>query len=362
MRIKHLAVKNFRNISEISFDVTDTINFFSGPNGSGKSSILEAIHLLSCGKSYRTHITSELIKKNSTELIVHSNFSGTIAGQHSAGLLKRSNGELQLRLDQLDVKSTAEVARLFPVRTIHPEMHELIQGGPSTRRKFVDWGVFHVEQQFHLYWKRFNFSLKQRNKLLKNSSVSNTEIEAWGKELADSGSKIDQLRSDYLSKLKVPFHKWIEHFKIAGVVSLKYKKGWNEGIDLNEALSMAINNCRRYKTTTVGPHRGDLVIYFDGYPAKQVVSRGQQKLLVYALVFAQIDLHRELTSEFPVLLCDDPESELDDKHQQLFLKAIRHFGIQTFITGNSKNTWQAQPEDIKFEVERGCVSVFNVTE
>lgn len=356
MRIRNLVINNFRNISEMSIEATETINFFSGPNGAGKSSILEAIHLLSSGKSYRTHITNELIQKNSKELIVRSNFSGTVAGQHSAGLLKKATGQLQLRLDQEDAKSTAEVARLFPVRTIHPEMHELIKGGPSIRRKFLDWGVFHVEHQFHVFWKRYNFALKQRNSLLKLNTKKIPELEAWGTELANEGLLIDQLRQKYLNELVHPFQKWIKHFEVVGDVGLSYKKGWDKELDLPQALAASINNCIRYKTTTVGPHRSDLLIHFDGFPAKQVVSRGQQKLLVYALVFAQIDLHREKTSEFPVLLCDDPEAELDKHHRTLLLDGIRQFGIQTFITGNDRATWASESVDRKFHVEEGQIS------
>lgn len=357
MRIKNLVISNFRNIAEMSIEATETINFFSGPNGAGKSSILEAIHLLSSGKSYRTHIINELIKKNTSELIVRSEFSGTVAGQHSAGLLKKTSGELQLRLDQEDAKSTADVARLFPVRTIHPEMHELVKGGPSVRRKFLDWGVFHVEQQFHLYWKRYNFALKQRNSLLKNRTINRVELDAWGSELANSGLQIDQLRRTYLDHLESAFQKWVIHFEVNGNVKLSYKKGWEKDIDLLNALTSSIDNCIRYRTTTVGPHRSDLLISFDGYPAKQVVSRGQQKLLVYALVFAQIELHREKTSEFPVLLCDDPEAELDEHHRDLLLKGIRQFGLQTFITGNDSTTWLAENTDKKFSVEKGVTAV-----
>lgn len=362
MRIKQISVTNFRNISDISFDPSDTINFLSGPNGSGKSSILEAIHLLSSGKSYRTHITTELVKKGTTELIVRADFSGTLAGQHSAGLLKGSNGELQLRLDHQDVKSTAEVARVFPVRTIHPELHELIKGGPSSRRKFIDWGLFHVEHQFHVFWKRFNFALRQRNKLLKNSSVTKGEIEAWGKELSDSGAKINQLRNDYLLQLEKPFQKWVQHFQVSGTVSLSYKKGWDKELDFEDALSSAIKSCMRYRTTTVGPHRADLIILFDGFPAKQVVSRGQQKLLVYALTFAQIELNKEKTTELPVLLCDDPEAELDHKHRNLFLEAIRGFNIQTFVTGNDSGTWLAAGSDKKYQIVNGKLNLLSGSE
>ncbi len=358
MRIKKLVIKNLRNISNISFEATESINFFSGPNGSGKSSILEAIHLLSSGKSYRTHISSELIQKNTQELIVRSDFSGTVAGEHTAGLLKKSSGDLFLRLDQEDAKSTAEVAKLFPVRTIHPEMHELIKGGPSIRRKFVDWGVFHVEQQFHVYWKRYNYAVKQRNQLLKTISAPKSEIIAWGQELAYSGKEIDKLRKNYLNELQKPFQKWIEHFQVSGTVLLSYKQGWDKDLGLDAAVTEAMTNCIRYRTTTVGPHRAELLITFNGYPAKQVVSRGQQKLFVYALVFAQIELHREKTSEFPVLLCDDPEAELDHKHRKLLLDAIRLFGIQTFITGNDENVWQTLKGDNKFRVVEGELSAF----
>ena len=337
-------------------DVWENQSILAEPNGAGKSSILEAIYLLSSGRSFRTHLTRELINDHSDQLLVRAAFTGSTPTVHQAGLLKRKNDSLRLRLDQTDLKSAAELARLLPVTVIHPDMHELVKGGPSVRRKFVDWGLFHVEQSFHSEWKRYQFALFQRNNLLKGA-FNQTELQAWTQELVDAGKQLDRTRKHYVSQLRPVFQKWSAIFSLGNVADVEYRQGWDQSKPLADAFRDALKNCVRYKTTTTGPHRADLAIRFGDTPAKKVVSRGQQKLIVYALVFSQIELYQMLTQQVAVLLCDDPEAELDNPHRKILIDSVRDFGVQCFISGNAKNTWSVQGLDRMFHVEHGQINV-----
>ncbi|MCB1756058.1 MAG: DNA replication/repair protein RecF [Gammaproteobacteria bacterium] len=354
MQITQLEIKNVRNLTDISLHPASAINFLTGPNGSGKSSILEAVYLLSSGRSYRTHLANELINWDQEQLMVGAGFSGSHFGQHRAGLAKIKNGPMRIRLDQQDLKSTSELARLLPVKIIHPDMHELVRGGPSIRRKFLDWGVFHVEPNFLPEWKRYQYVLGQRNNLLKSHFDAN-ELLAWTRELAVAGEQLDATRQDYLAHLRPVFAQWAQRFEIGESIEVSYRRGWDKNTDLADALSKSEKTCLRYKTTSVGPHRADLGLLYHDTPAKQSVSRGQQKLLVYALVFSQLDLYKTLTGDVAVLLCDDPEAELDEFHQNLLIEAIRGLKIQCFITGNKQDTWKTGQNDAMFHVELGKV-------
>ena len=233
-------------------------------------------------------------------------------------------------------------------------MHGLVIGAPSIRRKFIDWGAFHVELQFHANWKRYQYALKQRNNLLK-SSYSETELNAWTLELSETGQVLDHFRREYLNKLKSVYEKWVNIFSVGKDIDYKYKPGWDSKESLKVALDHARPNCIKYKTTSIGPHRADLSLQYLGHPAKQVVSRGEQKLIVYALVFSQLELLRDMTGNTAILLCDDPEAELDASHREILIDSIRHLGVQCFITGIQKNLWNLTENDRMFHVEQGHI-------
>ncbi len=354
MHINRVDIQNVRNLLNISFESSHSINYFCGPNGAGKSSILEAIYLLSCGRSYRTHLSNELINWNSEELIIRAEFSGDRLGVHQAGLSKVRNKPVRIRLDRKDLKSASQLARSMPVKVIHPDMHELIRGGPSMRRKFIDWGVFHVEREFLWVWKRYQNALKQRNILLK-SCFKKEELEAWTRELAEAGESLHQLRQDYLSSFVPVFEIWVERFSLYGKFEFDYQRGWEEQSTLLEALNAALKSCIKYRTTTIGPHRADMVLRYESNPAKQGVSRGQQKLLIYALVFSQMELYKMIVDDQAVLLCDDPAAELDSMHLQLVIELVKSSRIQCFLTGNNTRGWELEKDDRMFHVERGRI-------
>ncbi len=354
MRIHNLYIENIRNIRCLSFKAANSINFFHGFNGAGKSSILEALYFLSCGRSFRTHKSKEIISWNKDDFIIRASFSNTYSQLHNVGLQKSRKHSFILKLDEEKLRSASELAKLLPIRVIHPELHELISGGPSIRRKFIDWGVFHVEPIFHLHWKNYQYVLRQRNELLK-TKFNQVEFRGWNVELAKTGEIINGMRMDYIKGLKPFFEYWLNRFKIGNDISISFKQGWENSDDLLKALEKSEATCLKRKATTVGPHRADLFLNFNGVNAKQIVSRGQQKLLVFALVFSQIALYKQLTGDCAVLLCDDPDSELDLDHRLIFISAIRELDLQCFMTGNSKKAWQLNDQDSLFHVNHGII-------
>ena len=255
MRINQLDIDNVRNLANVSIQPADSINFLSGPNGSGKSSVLESIYLLSSGRSYRTHLANELVSWNNELLMVSAGFSGHHAGNHRAGLQKIKNGPMRIRLDQQDLKSTSELARLLPIQIIHPDMHELVRGGPSVRRKFLDWGVFHVEPNFHSRWKRYQFALNQRNNLLKGN-FNEHEFVAWTSELQNAGEELDDSRQRYLKLLIPVFEQWVKRFAIGGHFTLEYRRGWDKDSSLACGLEIAQKELFKVPYDHGGPPSG----------------------------------------------------------------------------------------------------------
>lgn len=332
MILTQIDIRGLRNLREVTLTPATGFNLFVGPNGAGKSSILEAIHCLSVGHSFRTRKARELITRGEDEYTLACQMLDQSTDQtHRSGLRRNRDGTTELRLNYEEIRSIAPVTQLLPVKALTPDSHSLIQDGPSGRRQFIDWGTFHVEHGFFDAWKVYRRALSQRNQSLKDS-VSDSEICSWDEQLITAGSQLDTYRRNYTISLQSTLIKLLESMDTMFHVELSYRSGWADGIDLSEALAKSLNNCRRFRTTTVGPHRAELQISADGVLAKQILSRGQQKLLVYAMHLSQLILLHQITNKPAVVLCDDLPSELDQEQNGKVLAQIAQLDSQVFLT------------------------------
>ena len=360
MLFSQLDISSFRNIAQANLVCAPSVNFITGSNGTGKTAVLESIYLLGSGRSFRTHFSKELIQEGKEELLVRARFQKEGNREHQAAVLRNKSGAIRLRLDHDDLRSTGELARLIPLMVIHPGMTDLVLGGPGQRRRFVDWGLFHVEQCFLLAWKNYQQALEQRNALLKQAKIDAT-FDSWTESVARFGQVLSDHRVRFTERLLDKLGHWCEYFHVGGDVSVTYKHGWDQSMSLEEALDHSRQQCLRYRTTSLGPHRADLRISLDGFPAKSRASRGQIKMLIYAMVFAQLQLYRESRGEKACLLCDDPSAELDNEHQQLLLSAIRSEGLQCFMTGVDFKHLPSTENDATFILKSGvCARVDSI--
>src|SRR5512145_3033326 len=187
MSLRHLDVRDFRCIASAELDFDDRCNLISGPNASGKTSLLEAIFFLGRGRSFRTPRTETLIRKGAEELLVAGKLA---AGGRAPPLgVRYSRDGFEARAGGARIGSLAELAVTMPVQAIDPEVHRLVEEGPQERRRYLDWGVFHVEPRFVEQWRRYQRALKQRNAALR-SDQPEAVVRAWDPELIDSGQII----------------------------------------------------------------------------------------------------------------------------------------------------------------------------
>jgi DNA replication and repair protein RecF len=243
------------------------------------------------------------------------------------------------------------LAKIFPVQVIDPEIHQLLEDGPRRRRMFLDWGVFHVEQSFHESWRRFNRALKQRNAQLK-SGKSNFGV--WDIELAVHGLAVTQFRQMYIQSFAA-FLTDVGRRLLRAEISIEYSQGWRKNIAFSEALTESRLRDQQRGTTTVGPHRADLVLKMDGNIAKDRVSRGQQKMLACCLILAQ-QLHRaSLSTQSACLLLDDPAAELDVDNLGRLLDLVGELPVQLIATTVNSANLSLFKNAKKFHVEHGSV-------
>ena len=355
MIIELLRLSGIRSIKSAEMEPDSGFNLLIGGNGSGKTSVLEAIYALSSGHSFRTRKPKELISHDADEYTFLCKCSDPESRQkHQIGLSRTRGGDLAVRVDFQPVNSIAEVSRLLPVKVIHPDSHSLVQEGPAFRRQFLDWGGFHVKHEFFSAWKAYRRALSQRNLSLRLQHPRN-EVEAWNRDLIQYGSQLSQTRHEYVEMLKGEIPGIMDRFGLTTPISIHYQPGWSEELDMATALAQSWDRCVKFRTTTVGPHRAEMSIKAQDKPARQVLSRGEQKLIVYGLHFAQLQHYNHTSENKALMLLDDLSAELDQQHASLVLEVLQAMDLQCFITGNQPISLPSGASHKLFHVEHGRV-------
>lgn len=350
MIIERIHIFNVRNISEIDIRLGNHLNIFHGENGSGKTSILEAIYMLSSGKSFRSRKIRKIIKEHEDKLTIFAQFDEVTMG------LERSYSSRKMQVNGESVSKVSTLAKHFPVLIITQDSHRLFDSGPLNRRQFLDWGLFHVEHDFLSVWSNYRKLLKNRNVALSNNA-SESEIIAWDQGLVLYGSKYTDFRKSYLAKLLPHFIRYARLLFGNYSFDLEYKQGWSEDKSFGECLAEQYPKDRFARRTVYGPHRSDLIVKINNRDAKDHVSRGQQKMLVYALYFSQVTLLKEIHNKETLILLDDLGAELDVQHAQKLLSLVSELFSQACITtANIDSLPLAKFESVKmFHVEHGSV-------
>ena len=334
MLLTELTVDGLRCLSNLALKPSPGINQIIGANGAGKTSVLEAIHIGATGHSFRSRKIRVLLGHEKEEFTIRLGLSDPVSGlSHQVGLQKTAAGDTRLRLDYQPLNSIVSVSQLLPVKVISPDSHQLVQEGPDQRRQFMDWGQFHVNLEFLDIWKNYRRALRQRNQILKLYSNS-PEVPAWDEKLSESGEALDAMRESYVARLTTTLTHILQQVGLSKPVNMSYRRGWAAESRLLDELTAEQAQSVKPAFTTVGPHRADLMLKVNRALARDVLSRGEQKLLVYALHMAQLALSIEITGRHPVVLIDDLAAELDEAHQSLVLETLQSLGCQVFITGN----------------------------
>lgn len=352
MSLEWLQIGNFRCIDELQIEPHPACNIITGGNASGKTSFLEAIFYLGRGRSFRTAYREHLIQDGSGSFSV----VGRVVGDHTVTLgISADRAGSQARVDGEKAGSLADLAAALPIQIIDPEIHKLVEEGPARRRRFVDWGVFHVKHEFLDQWRRYQRALRQRNAGLRKNQPRRALL-GFEMELIEAGTAVSQFREAYISALKVVIDPIVSDL-LQLSVDLRYSPGWPDRLDLQQALDESWTRDCRQQATHPGPHRADLHIRVSGKGAKNRVSRGQQKLLAASLILAQCEhLQTELSavSKNPgVLLVDDPGAELDQDRLEGLLNRVESSRAQLFVTALDDSALPVKKEAKRFHVELG---------
>jgi len=350
MPLERLRVDGLRVLTGVDCRLHPERNYFFGPNGAGKTSLLEACFLVGRGRSFRARQTRRLIQHGRSSLSVVVDYR---EGAHARRIGVEVGPEgLSYRIDGLKGRSVTEVARIFGVDVIDPSIHRLIEGGPSERRRFIDWGVFHVEHGYLDAWKRYRRILGQRNAALK-ARMSRAGLEPWTRALAETGEAVSAMRAAYVERLAQAAAETAERL-LGRRLQVELRRGWSGS--LAEALREDLDRDVALGHTQAGPHRADLVVRLERHQAADEASRGQQKLIAAALVIAHVREANAAAGRSGVLLVDDPAAELDRGALGRLLKEVEALPAQLIITGLSPDLLPVDPRFPMFHVEQGRVS------
>jgi DNA replication and repair protein RecF len=364
--IHQLNCSYFRNIETATIDTSKKVNVIFGENGSGKTSVLEAAYFLSRAKSFRTNKRNELISLGQKSFVV----SGLVQSGEELERLGCSlddKGNTIYRLDKVPIDKLSTVSNKLPIQLITPESFDIFWGSPKARRSFFDFGLFHVEQQFHQLWSEFNRISKQIGSLLRNTNNLN-ELIYWYELFLDRAGQIDLLRkrfvethfSQAIDLLKNEIEGFDKHNLLADLRLVYKDKVMGESVALKEQ----INRDLKYKQIGFGPNRADYTLLRGDLELSKVLSRGQSKMLFYMLVVATISVIQKSSKKSVVLLIDDLPSEVDKDTRKLMLKLISDSDCQVFVTGIEKDRAKEFSDFTNsinvFHVEHGTIRKINM--
>jgi len=352
VRWEELRLSDFRNFDQAILRPGPALNILSGPNASGKTAVLEAIHLLCRGRSFRTSRVRELIRHGHTRLQALA-WLRAPGGRRVALGVERDTTQTRLRYDGNPVRNLSDHARHLPLVLITPDSHDFINGGPQQRRRWLDWALFHVEPDYIACWQACFQALRQRNALLRRQAPA-SGLASWEETLARQTECLDRLRQRFVTRLSREFDQVVTELLGSGG-NLGYLPGRDDSVDYRQLLADGRERDRESGFTRAGPHRSDLVLRFRDRQARSILSRGQAKLFIAGIMLAWARLLGQ-DGDHPLLLVDDLPAELDEAARQRFLRILAETGAQTFVTAIDPGLLSLEhwPAVTRFHVEQEC--------
>ena len=384
MNIARLHIHHLRSIHHAKLS-PNACNVFLGDNGSGKTTVLEAVYLLSRGKSFRHHQPKHYITHGFASTVIFAKLASrtdNTASHQTVAVQKAQDASTELRLDGHMLATQSPLTQLLPTLLLEPVSLAALEQGSQSRRELLDWLAFHVEQNFHGQWLAYQRLLRQRNQFLKTlagqrqiSALRRQEITAWDNQLAEYAEQIHALRQDLLMRWQPYFAEQVEVFlpHYAKRLRLRYSAGFDSKTGLATLLAERLDSDITLGYTRVGSHRADIQVMLEqsvsddtgqahthSLPAVDMLSRGERKLLMMAFRLSQLPL-LQAVGKVPLVLIDDITAELDAQALNLLLHGLKQVQCQLFITSLSTNIMpilrEIWAQDLSvFHLDHGVVS------
>lgn len=343
MKLRKLQLENFRNYQSHTYEFSDHDEFtvLVGENGKGKTNFLEAIYLLSIGRSFRTLQKDYLVTWKEEYLRCHgetliNDESTSFEFFYSTIPVRRKN----FKINDIKRKNSDYIGNLLTV-LFHPEDLNTLYLSPSYRRKYMDILLSQTDREYLYALSQYKKILKQRTTLVQlirekrfkkiDTLHLEEDLDAWDSQMLDFGSIVIEKRKnlvEFLNQVLPEFYQSIsgssETLQVEYVAKATDRRTYTEKLQEKRPLDIISGR------SNVGPHLDDLVFFINNKEISASASRGEFRTLLLAIKLAEIRFIREKTGQNPILLLDDVFSELDEKRQKKLIQAIK--GCQTIIT------------------------------
>lgn len=362
MVVLDIDVVKFRNIKKASLAFSETFNLITGGNAQGKTNLLEAIHLFSLGRSFRTR------NQNETIMFGEDYFFLRLSGRSDSGIVFRieigmeRGGRLRVTVDNKKLRGMSEIIGVIPSVIFTPDDISLSSGPPASRRFYLDYTNAQISPGFLNDVKEYRRILKSRNLLLRRISEGERdtgELSVWDEMLVVKGASIVKGRMDVLAEIHSKagglFREILpggEGLRMDYLCSFNPEKG-DPGEALREEVRRVRENEKKRGYTLAGPQYDDIVIYLGHSELRRYGSQGRKRLVAVILKLAQAEVIMERRAEKPVVLLDDIFSELDTGTVSR-VRDVLSGGYQSFITSPREENFLVETDGVRcFYAERG---------
>lgn len=339
MFIKYLVLNNFRNYQNLNISLSPRTNIFIGDNAQGKTNILESLCYASLGKSHRTNKDKEVIRWGEEDAYILAYIDKKRLDKKIEMKIFKHGGK-GFNVNKIKINKLSDLIGILNVVIFSPEDLKIVKESPVYRRKFLDMEICKLSKSYLYNLTQYKKILSERNAAIKKFKISDSILDIYDEQIVEYGSKIIQDRISYIEKLNEKsknIHLDItskkEEIKFSYLSSVKNYSDIKK--DLFETIRKNRNRDIESRNTLIGPHRDDFDIKINGIDTRIYGSQGQQRTAVLTIKFASLDIIKDLTGEYPVLLLDDVLSELDSSRQKYILNSIKK--VQTLITCTGMN-------------------------
>jgi DNA replication and repair protein RecF len=340
MYLRSLYLLNFRNYEEAYFEFGPHLNLICGANAQGKTSVLEAIHYLMQGRSFRFHQGSDLIKQGAASFYIEAKFSKH--GVEQSLKIGFDGKERRIIYNHTALVSIPSLIGIIPGVTMAPDDINLIKGAPQLRRQFLDLQIAQIDPLYVHHLTRYSRATRQRNQLLKAKQL--LTIESWEHEMGQSAAYLVMQRQKSIEHLQR--HCQEAYCALTAEqepIAVAYKTALPLSYSASELRQYQVSQLQKHRTremilgyTLTGPHKDDVGFLIDAKETRHFASEGQQRSYMTAIRLAEWRSLNQLGHDSPLFLIDDVGISLDQERRQKLLNQMTQMG-QVFLTATDKS-------------------------
>lgn len=342
MFLKQLSIINYKNLAQVEMELSPKINCFIGNNGMGKTNLLDAVYYLSFCRSYTNPIDSQIINHDQEVCMIQGKYQFPQQPDEEIYFALRRRQKKQFKRNKKEYDKLSDHIGFIPLVIISPSDIELIQGGSSERRRFMDIAISQFDKEYMNALIRYNKALAQRNSMLKNQEGYGevSLLELWEEQMNAEGELIYRRRQAFIDTFSPIFNRFYETISRSNEqVSFRYISHLHEG-NFKENMAAHRRKDIALGHSSIGIHRDELEMLLDGFPIKKVGSQGQNKTCFVSLKLAQFDYLLKTGNKTPILLLDDIFDRLDSIRVEEIVKLVsgESFG-QIFISDTNREAF-----------------------